>query len=633
MRLGEFRNRFLFGKTRVERRFGAALLIVAIGLSALLRIGGSEWREAVPKRLKKTADRYERQGRAFADEAERERLLVKSLGREHFVKTGLWWAALVNLLLAGLLFFTRPLWCGAAIEIDSENAGRAPPGRRFWIALAAALVVAAALRAPRMDYSLYNDEAYNFRQYIHGQYKLSSDGVSSFQPVEWGDTFWRNKANNGVPFSALAKIAEGDAAPGEIREVRLRLPALVPGLLSIGVIGYLGFVLFGGLAGGAAAWVLALHPWHLRYCTEARPYGLVLLFAALAMLFLARALRDNRWPAWLGFAFCQFALLWSFAGALYFAIGLNLAALFTIIRAGGEWRRAALGRWFAAGVLAAMPYLQLMAPNFPQMALTLNEVASLQGSVGPRLVSDLVSFLATGMPAFDRNPANAFSPALAKMLPVLLVLGLPAVGAILFFGIAALRRSRVGAALAWGNLLAFVIALGSSAASGGVLHYWYVIYLLPFAGLAAGAGIARMWAGSPRLRAVAVAAALGGLVLIQVPLRNYIGHPKEDLRAIAETTADGGAISAGFWTDALYDPAMRQVRSLSDLEELIAQSQREGRKLRVAFGHRKLAMAELPECVRLLESSGEFEKIAEFHGLEEAQFTAWVYEWRGRGQE
>ena len=619
MGLSDIRGRFFLGRTRAERRFGVVLLLVAIGLAVLLRIGGSEWREAAPERMAKSAKRYAEEGRHFADEAERDRQLFKSLKREHFVKTGLYWAALVNLILSAGLFFTRPLWIGSAVESGSE-AGRAPPGRGFWIAVALAILVGGALRAPRMDLSLYNDEAYSFRHYIHGQFKEDKAGGKKFEAVPWADTFWKSKANNGVPFSVLARLAHGDAAPGEVRESRLRLGALVPGLLSIGASALLGWWLFGGPAGGATAWILALHPWHLRYCTEARPYGLVLFFAALGLWCLALALQRNRWPAWLGFALCEFGLLWSYAGALYFAIGLNLAALFFLIR-----RRIAPGRWFVSGLLAAMLFLQLMAPNFPQMAFVLGSVDSFKEGVRPVVVADIFSYLATGMPAFDADPANAFNPALPKAGWLLLLLGLPALAAIAWSSLAALRGSALGKVLVWGNVLALIVAIGASAASCGVLHRWYVIYLLPMVALLAGVGLARMWA-ERKLRSLAVVAAAGALILAQLPLRSYLSHPKEDLRGIAATTAEGGAISAGLWTNAgVYDPEMVQIRAAEDLHELIGRAGSEGRPLRVALAHRDIAALDQPESVQMLES-GDFELVAEFPGLEEEQFTARIYE-------
>ena len=48
----------------------------------------------------------------------------------------------------------------------------------------------------------------------------------------------------------------------------------------------------------AAWWTLilaALHPWMVRYATEARGYGFLMLGVTLAFYFLDRALEDNRW--------------------------------------------------------------------------------------------------------------------------------------------------------------------------------------------------------------------------------------------------------------------------------------------------------------------------------------------------
>ena len=93
-------------------------------------------------------------------------------------------------------------------------------------------------------------------------------------------------------------------------------------------------------------------------------------------------------------------------------------------------------------------------------------------------------------------------------------------------GLPPLPDADIALVLAWGNLLALIIAVGASEASGGVLHRWYVIYLLPFVAIAAGAGLAKLWQ-SRRLRPLFFASVTGGLILIQTPLRAYIGHPKD----------------------------------------------------------------------------------------------------------
>jgi hypothetical protein len=139
-----------------------------------------------------------------------------------------------------------------------------------------------------------------------------------------------------------------------------------------------------------------------------------------------------------------------------------------------------------------------------------------------------------------------------------------------------------------------------------------------------------MWQ-SRRLRPVAWVSVVAIALLFYRPARDYIELSKEDLRGIAAATMEGGAISAGFWTDAaIYAPSMRFVREVEDIRELAERAHREGRGLHIAFGHRELAKATMPRCVALLEGSEAFEQIGKFPGLEEEQFTAWVYRWTGR---
>ena len=66
-----------------------------------------------------------------------------------------------------------------------------------------------------MDLSLYNDEVYSFRHYIHGQFKPADDGSLEFRAATWKDTVWKNKANNGVAFSILSRLFDESWRPGD----------------------------------------------------------------------------------------------------------------------------------------------------------------------------------------------------------------------------------------------------------------------------------------------------------------------------------------------------------------------------------------------------------------------------------
>ncbi len=52
----------------------------------------------------------------------------------------------------------------------------------------------------------------------------------------------------------------------------MRVPTLLVGMLSVAAVAWLLLECGFPLAGAIAAFLLALHPWHLRYATEARGY-------------------------------------------------------------------------------------------------------------------------------------------------------------------------------------------------------------------------------------------------------------------------------------------------------------------------------------------------------------------------
>ncbi|MEZ5303088.1 MAG: hypothetical protein R3F11_20970 [Verrucomicrobiales bacterium] len=101
-------------------------------------------------------------------------------------------------------------------------------------------------QVPRLDLSLYNDEAYNFRRYIAGEYRVPKDAPEgageTWRQMRWTQTLWGNDfGNNGVLFSSLARLsydgwkAARGLADGEVYEPALRLPALLAGLIFIPV--------------------------------------------------------------------------------------------------------------------------------------------------------------------------------------------------------------------------------------------------------------------------------------------------------------------------------------------------------------------------------------------------------------
>jgi 4-amino-4-deoxy-L-arabinose transferase-like glycosyltransferase len=635
VRLGGLKNFFLKSRTLVERRFGIFLLLVVVALGVFLQCAGREWRDAVPDRRAVTGERIESEGRQFATEEERERVIFKSIRVHHFVYSGIYWAAVINLVIAGLLLFTRRWWCGKDVEPLPDRTVGSGAGR-FWIWVFLAVLIAAGLRWNRMDLSLYNDEAYNFQQYIHGKDKADPQGKVTFRRAGWEETTWENKANNGVLYSVVARLFDeawrpGDgSADGLVNERALRYPSLIAGLLSIVAIALLGRVLFSPAVGLAAAFVLTVHPWHLRYSTEARSYAMVILLVTLGMLCLVIALRNNRWRWWLGFAVCQFLYMYAFSGALYFALGTNLAALCAIMARGRSWQRAAIGRLVVASILSAMVYLQLMMPCLPQMAFVIADLDSLRGNLSLAKVVDIGSFLTFGMPAFDYNPVNSHNPALEKFWLAgwwMLVPALLAAAILVFFGGLVFRRAGIPRTLLLGNFLALTLMLLVSVLADTAMHFWYVIFLLPLAVIFAAAGWTVLWK-SRRLRFLAYALPVFFALIIWMPLRDYRAYSKQSLSDAVAFARQGGAVVAEFWSDAgVYDRDMHRVRNVDDLRRFAGEAMKAQRDFSVVFGHRNLAMASMGECVRLTEGMGNlpFRKVAEFHGLEEGQFNTYVY--------
>ena len=139
-----------------------------------------------------------------------------------------------------------------------------------------------------------------------------------FAPTPWLDTLWKyRQPTNHVAYSVAARIslAGWRAATGAERsafdEVALRLPAWLAAWPRSSLLGLLVRALGFPAAAPAAAFLLAIHPWHLRYGADGRGYSFVVLATLASALFLLRALREDRWRFWLAAAASQALMLWT----------------------------------------------------------------------------------------------------------------------------------------------------------------------------------------------------------------------------------------------------------------------------------------------------------------------------------
>jgi 4-amino-4-deoxy-L-arabinose transferase-like glycosyltransferase len=115
-----------------------------------------------------------------------------------------------------------------------------------------------------------------------------------------------------------------------------RLPFALAGIGAIPVAFLVLRMLVGVRAAGLAALLLSLSQVNIVYSQEARPSSLLLFFSMCALLFLIRALNDNRRLDWSLFAFFLLLDCWS----SYFALILVLPTLAVIagVRLLGTWR-------------------------------------------------------------------------------------------------------------------------------------------------------------------------------------------------------------------------------------------------------------------------------------------------------
>ncbi len=214
----------------------------------------------------------------------------------HYVAIYGWWAALANLFIAAGLAVVAPWWCGPV-----HNTGRRekiPYPRWFWPCVLGAMLLSGFFGLPRMTQSFWDDEELTVRYSLFGRYQrdAKTDDVE-FRKVTWQDAFFDYRTpNNHVLHTVLAK-ASSEAWIALVKpqdlpfsgmvdaraRLRLRPPRHRDTRMVFKECGRPG-------AGVIAAFLLAAHPWHLRYVAESRGYSMVIFFVPLA----ARAVDASR---------------------------------------------------------------------------------------------------------------------------------------------------------------------------------------------------------------------------------------------------------------------------------------------------------------------------------------------------
>jgi hypothetical protein len=582
-------------------------------------------------------------------------LAAEKLRVEKLLPGCFWWAALATGCLLGIAALWAwaaarrrlPGWLGPRAGLPLAPPVAAGP-RWFTPALLAILVVAGGLRAARLNHSFYVDENHNYVRLISGIWSDYGSDKARFRQPSWTETAFRNSTgNNGFFFTILArachdlwKTASG-AADGQVLEWPTRLPSLAAGLACIAAVALA--LRSAGLpvAGLAAAALLCLHPWHVRYSSEARGYALMMACLAIGAWFLMRALHSGRWRDWIGHGLAQFGVLWAYPGALFAVVEAQLGvALFLLWLWWKKDRQAGavnLTRWAGGGVLAVVCAGFLLTPGAIQLEAALERNPTMQGGPLPGWWKDTLTFLAVGCQwQASSTPGNPVNPVAEghwlRMLAAAAMAGAVAGGLVR----ALRRRATIAlAGLAALQMLSIATLFQRSNLYHNVLFWWYALPALPGLVMLAGCSTALRWSGAARWLVFAPAGlAAAGMLSVLPPV---LSHGKSDPRGVVRAARGGdfpaydrGPLTLGLWSDAMtYDPLMSWVKDEAHLEESMARAAAEGRGLFVLTAHEGKAAQSHPEIMRRLRESGEFELVLKRWGLESPVNDNSAYRYRG----
>ncbi len=563
--------------------------------------------------------------------------------KEHGI-IGTWYAYAISAGLSFLLVLTAPVWmpkgkledsmedeAGSDSKGESGLAKLLADGPLFYLMLIGAMAVGAWFRAPMLTHSLWNDEEYAMRRFAHGGYE-----EGKFEPVTWTETLFENhNGNNHVLHSVLSRVslsiwhlAHREAKPSEFSETALRMPSLIAGILTIAVLGVLGWEFGLPWLGIGAAWFLALHPWHIRYSTEAKGYSLCLLFICLAIIGLIRAIRHNRIGSWVMFALAEAAFLLSFAGSIYVAVALNFMVVIECL-----WRRR--GRQFASlcafNAIGAIPVLLMILPSVPQVLGFIDHDNSPRIPANMNWINDLGSHLVIGFQHVNADSTEHLGTSWEQMrhhqMDATSILGW-SVALLGFLGLFAGFFETVAGRL---GIVAPTLAGALGFWHASVSHHpnlaMYYIYLLIPLGLACALAAVRMQV----MPAVLVMLLLVGFGLgTQEPRTRFIEHDRQPIRETVEAVREKhpealtGSFGVSDRQSQSYDPEVHILAKPADVDALLAKGQQEGRPVFIYFAGLRESTNRAPDLMKRVALSEDFRLYKEFKGLE-AMFSYRIY--------
>jgi hypothetical protein len=569
----------------------------------------------------------------------------EKVGSLDLVRMYRYWISAGNALLVLLLWWSAPRWLRPR-ETPTDASLASPTSRSpvfAWL-VAGAVVSAALLAWPRLEFDFWDDEESTVFYFADGGYTHNHRGELIERDRSWEDTFHYKLnraygANNHVPHSILVRLTLGTwrlVARPELRwpdERVARIPAYLAGLAAIAATALLLRRLGFPAAGVFVAWLLALHPWIVRYISEARGYSLVLLLLPLLLLALLNAFQQGTWRRWLVFAATGALLLWTYPGAGLLVALVNLTVVAELIRrrrAGGEVHAV---RWLVSSLAAAGIWAQLMLANVFILAF---HIPFGDADPKPRMIRDLLAHLWSGTFWRVRGARDQYAELVdfAWEHPWLFH-GLVALAVALML-LGALRLLRRGGAQAWlvavlalPGPLTFYIAWTTEA----LFHPWYVIYAVPSLAILLGIGCETVFArlAAPRLRSLAAVALMATFWI------GYVGSTRHVLQALRAgpvqerkqavslmrpvrdpfDPANERILTAAWMRPPwYYDPLVHLPHGPDELVELMAEADATGKSLFVTYTRPRAARRSAPDLVALAQDPALFEPVAELYGFE-----------------
>ena len=175
-----------------------------------------------------------------------------------------------------------------------------------------------------------------------------------------------DEPQSGALYFAVARMLVADADD----PARVRALSAVASTVSLLLLGLLAWRLFDRETALAAVALSAISPLELRFAQEARPYALCVVFLLASALAADRARRTRNLPAWLLYALCLTAALWTHPIALLAVPGLLALAKVSAPDSEPFVRpRAKYAAWLAtaAGMIAWFPWALVCWSAYPKI--------------------------------------------------------------------------------------------------------------------------------------------------------------------------------------------------------------------------------------------------------------------------